>query len=300
MSFTQDELQAFNAILDQRLTAQRREMERALDQRINTLKREFDQRLVSFQQNLLRTLPQRLSELQGKLRDDVGQKLDTQQTHIAQTFNREVKSARLLQSQQFENQIERALAAQLLAIEHLINQRSSGPVSEIAATYNAESQPDFESIEVQTEIPWEDLVDVVDNALGQRLTDLKESLQATIKTMEQLLSGQLQSLRDELVQAQEHSFSGNIAHIQDIFTSIEQLERVVESMQVAMNANHTLLSNRLYHHQRLPLERAHPSGHSTVSPVPGKQPSSNIAHSHTFVEEQESEDSTGQYPDKEG
>jgi hypothetical protein len=290
MSFTQDELQAFNAILDQRLTAQRREMEHALDQRIDALKREFDQRLVSLQQNLLRTLPQRLSELQGRLRDDVNQKLDTQQTYIAQALNHEIESALLSQSQQFENQIESALAAQLLAIEQLISQRSSMSVPEIAATYSTESQPDFESIEVQTEIPWEDLVDVVDKAMGQRFTALDESLQAAMKTMEQFLAGQLQSLRDELVQAQEHSLSGNIAHIQDIFTSIEQLEHIVESMQVAMNANHTLLSNRLYHHQRLPLERAHHSvERSPASLAPGKRPG-NVTTPLPFVDEQGSED----------
>jgi len=37
-------------------------------------------------------------------------------------------------------------------------------------------------------------------------------------------------------------------------------------MQVAMTANHALLSNRLYHHQHLPLERAHPA--SLPEPAP--------------------------------
>jgi hypothetical protein len=45
----------------------------------------------------------------------------------------------------------------------------------------------------------------------------------------------------------------------------------MESMQVAMTANHALLSNRLYHHQQLPLERAHPnpSGQTHVAPANG-------------------------------
>ncbi len=270
MSFTQDELQAFNKILDQRLAAQQRAMERSLDQRINMLKREFDQRLVSLQQNLLRNLPQRLSELQGRLRDDVNQKLDTQQTDIAYVVKHEIESSQQLQSQQFEDQIERALAAQLLAMEQLISQRSSIQVSEFTATYGAEVQPDFESIEVQTEIPWEDLVDVVDKAMDQRLAALNELMQTTVQAMEQFLAGQLHNLREELLHAQEHSFSGSIAHMQDIFTSIEQLEHVIESMQVAMNANHALLSNRLYNHQNLPSERAHTGGRPTTSLSQGK------------------------------
>lgn len=36
-----------------------------------------------------------------------------------------------------------------------------------------------------------------------------------------------------------------------------------------MTANHALLSNRLYHHQQLPLERAHASGQVHVAPANG-------------------------------
>jgi hypothetical protein len=56
--------------------------------------------------------------------------------------------------------------------------------------------------------------------------------------------------------------------MQEVFQSIEQLERIIESLQVAMTANHALLSNRLYHHQQLPLERAHG----------GQQPTNQVAH----------------------
>ena len=263
MSFTQDELQAFNAILDQRLTVQRHAIERSLDQRMNTLRRDFDQHLISFQQNLLHSLPQRLSEWQGKVRDDVSRQLAVQHTGITQALKEEIESIRQAQSQQFEDQIEHALAAQLLAIEQLISQHS--PISEFTATYGSEGQPDFESIEVQTEIPWEDLVDVVDQAMDKRLAVLSEAMQTTMQTLEQVFIRQLHNLREELLNAQEHSFSGSAVHMQDIFTGIEQLEQVIESMQVAMNANHVLLSNRLHHHQKLSPERAHPGGRTAVS-----------------------------------
>jgi hypothetical protein len=285
MSFTQDELQAFNTILNQRLTAQRREMERALDQRMDIFRREFDQRLSTLQQNLLRHLPQRLSELQGKLRDDLSLQLNRQHEHMMKTLQGDADVDQQAQSQQFEDQIERALAAQLLAIEQLIGQRTA--VAEFTTIHSSEAQPDFESIEVQTEIPWEDLVEVVEKAMGQRLAVLDESMQTTMKAMEQFLSEQLRTLREELVHAQEQTFSSNIAYIQEIFASIEQLEHIVESMQVAMNANHTLLSNRLYHHQRLPFERAHPGGRATTFPGSGKR--TGITAPLPLLEDQENE-----------
>jgi hypothetical protein len=40
-------------------------------------------------------------------------------------------------------------------------------------------------------------------------------------------------------------------------------------MQVVMTTNHALLSNRLYHHQQLPLERAHPSSHAHPTSLNG-------------------------------
>ena len=55
----------------------------------------------------------------------------------------------------------------------------------------------------------------------------------------------------------------------EILRGIEQLEHIVESMQVVMTTNHALLSNRLYHHQQLPLERAHPSSHSHPTSLNG-------------------------------
>ena len=46
MSFTEDELQSFNTILEQRLTAQRKELERTFDQRIMESRRESEQRFL--------------------------------------------------------------------------------------------------------------------------------------------------------------------------------------------------------------------------------------------------------------
>jgi hypothetical protein len=47
-------------------------------------------------------------------------------------------------------------------------------------------------------------------------------------------------------------------------------------MQVTMTSNHALLSNRIYHHQQLPLERAHVRGQEVmpqnVSATKGLQP----------------------------
>jgi hypothetical protein len=37
-------------------------------------------------------------------------------------------------------------------------------------------------------------------------------------------------------------------------------------MQVVMTSNHALLSNRLYHHQQLPFERAH-SANDHIMPI---------------------------------
>jgi hypothetical protein len=52
-------------------------------------------------------------------------------------------------------------------------------------------------------------------------------------------------------------YEENPTSIQEILHGIEHLEQIVESMQVVMTSNHALLSNRLYHHQQLPFERAH-------------------------------------------
>ena len=57
--------------------------------------------------------------------------------------------------------------------------------------------------------------------------------------------------------------------MQEVLRGIDHLERIIESMQVAMTSNLALLSNRLYHHQQLPLERAHPSTRAHATPSNG-------------------------------
>ena len=77
--------------------------------------------------------------------------------------------------------------------------------------------------------------------------------------------------------------------MEEVFQSIEQLERLIESMQVAMTSNHALLAHRLYHHQQLPLERAHPGSHTTHTPSPRSTlavPLNGMSSSHSTSGEQ--------------
>src|SRR5215469_12074197 len=255
MSFTEDELQSFNAILEQRLQAHRRDMERVFDQRMNEYRRDLDQRVVAVQQDTLRTVSQKLSELQGRLETVLSEKLNTQQTRITQAINHDVEQGQ----QQLEGSIDRMLVAQLLS------QQLSLQTLDDASRVSTPAQ--LEAIEVQTELPWEDLMDVIGKALDERLVTLNEATQRSLKNLEQYLSVRLHSLRDEFVrvqgQGQQSSYGASVTSIQEVLHSIEHLERIIESMQVAMTANHALLSNRLFHHQQLPLERAHPGGDYT-------------------------------------
>ena len=168
MSFTPDEIQAFNTILEQKLAQHRREMEHVFEQRIQLLKRDVEQRLNGMQQEMSRVLTQGFGEQNRKLRGMLG---------------------------------ELVVSSELLPME-------GGGTDE-----TREVDADL----VETEIDWEDLSEFIGQAVGEHLQGL-----------------------------------------QDVFKGIEQLERIVESMQVAMTTNMSLLSNRLYHHQQLPLERAHP------------------------------------------
>lgn len=265
MAFTQDELQAFHTILDQRLSVHRRELERSLDQRVNVVRREFEQRLVAAQQEMARTLTHQLSEQQTRLRNSLRSTFESQQSRSMQVLAQEAKQRQEQQQQHFESFVEDALAAQLLAMEQLLQQNLAplSPNEHVYPSYSDEPQPNFETFEVQTEIPWEDLVEMVGKALDERLVTLNDATQNAIKLIEQQLSTRLLSIRDELIHAQLQPPSGTISNMQDVFTSIQQLERIIESMQVAMTANNALLSNRLLHHQQLPLERAHISNQST-------------------------------------
>ncbi|QBD77771.1 hypothetical protein EPA93_17935 [Ktedonosporobacter rubrisoli] len=265
MAFTQDELQSFNSILDQKLSILRRDLERVFDQRLQTLRHEFEQRLTTLQQDLMRSFPQRLADQQSRLRDSIGQRLDAQHEQIAQTVEGKLEQSQQATQQQFEAIIERALSVQQAALEELMSQQALAHQAEASANQHvALAAPELEAIEVQAEIPWEDLSGAIDKALSERLFSLNEAMQAAFKDLESYFLTQFRNLRDDLTHRIAPSYGGSIHNLQDIFASIEQLERVIESMQVSMSANHALLSNRLYHHQQLPLERAHAGEHPSM------------------------------------
>lgn len=215
MSFTQDELQALNDILDHKTAKLVNELEQLFDQRMQNLRKEFEG-----------------------------------------------------QQKRMEESIERSFAAQLLTFEQLINQRLSGsggdrpasgkqPPLSLPVMYADLPQTNFEAIEVQTEIPWEDLIDLVNNVLNEQFTSFNTSLQARLQALEHEISSQIQLLsKEKSIVSSTHTTE---AEMLELLTSINQLERIVESMQGVMAANNTLLSQRLYHHQHLPIERAHPS-----------------------------------------
>lgn len=149
MSFTEDELQAFNSILEQRLAAHRQEMEQALDQRLNDFRQNIDQRLVSSQQGTDSALKQELAAWKEKPDLDFVVKLQEQQDQNAQAFNQQTEQ----KIQQVEAALDRMLAAQLLGIEQLLNQHISRQNLEIGPLAQ-DLHAQLEGIEVQTELPW--------------------------------------------------------------------------------------------------------------------------------------------------
>jgi hypothetical protein len=258
MSFTEDELQSFNTILEQRLNAHRRDMERALDQRMNEYRRELDQRLGTVHVDIQRGVSQKLSEFQIRLETILSEKLNAQPARIIQTFNRDIEQ----RQQQFAGNIDRMLAAQLLGIEQLISHYSSRNESG-ATVISADVPAQLDMVEIQTELSWDDLMDIIGRALDDRLSVLNDTIQRSLKNLEQDLSVRLHSLRDEFLRNKTQGlghqalYEENPTNIQEILHGIEHLEQIIESMQVIMTSNHALLSNRLYHHQQLPFERAH-------------------------------------------
>ncbi len=260
MSFTEDELQSFNTILEQRLTVQRKEMERIFEQRIIESRRDSEQRFFTMQQEILRNMALKLTEMQGRLDSVFSEKLQTQQTRITQAITLDAEQ----KSQQVESSLARLLEAQLPGIEQLLSKQ----FQEVAlqsledTVMTANGVHPLQAFEVQTELPWEDLSDMIGKALDERLSALSEAFSRSLQNLEQYLSVRIHGLRDEFVRSQPQSaaLNGSQTSVQEVLHGIEHLERVVESLQVAMTANHALLSNRLYHHQQLPLERAHPGG----------------------------------------
>jgi hypothetical protein len=260
MSFTEDELQSFNTILEQRLQTQQREMERALDQRMNEYRRELDQHLATVYADMQRGVSQKLSEFQVRLETVLSEKLNTQPGQLMQALNREIEQ----RQQQFEGNIDHMLAAQLLGIEQLITHNAFPSDSKVDnSDISAEISERFDTIEGQTELSWEDLMDIIGKALDDRLSVLNDTFQRSLKNLEHYLSVRIHSLRDEFLRnknqmpGHESILEEDPTNVQEILHGIEHLEQVVESMQVIMTSNHALLSNRIYHHQQLPFERAH-------------------------------------------
>ena len=270
MSFTEDELQAFNSILEHRFAIHRQEIEQAIDQRLDSFRQGIDHQFAAFQQGTMDSLEQWFTSREEQSGVSIEEKLSKQGDQIALLLSQEAEQ----KSRQVEATVDRLLTAQLVGIEQLLSQHASEHQIENDAT---DPQQQIETIDVQTELSWEDLVAMIGKALDERMGSLGDSLQLSVKNLEQYLTVRLHSLRDELTRLQgswqnySSSTPSNSTSIQEVLTSIEHLERVMESMQVAMTANHALLSNRLYHHQQLPLERAHanPGGQTHITSANG-------------------------------
>ncbi len=270
MTFTQDELQSLNTIMEQKLSIQRRDLERTFEQRTQILKREFEQRVTTIQQDLLHTISQRLNDQHSKTRETLLQRIDLQQSRTIQSLDQKFEIQNQQQAQDYKDMLERSLANQLLALEQIVNQRisTSETQNDLLHAYSPDGQSEFDAIEIQTEIPWEELAEMVDRALEERLITLKDSFISSLQTIEQEILQQMHALHATLVQISStfrtESTSATIetpaiATTQDVLQSIGRLEHLMESLQVAMTSNTSLISNRLYHHQQLPLERAHPA-----------------------------------------
>ena len=251
MSFTEDELQAFNTILEQRLAAHSQEMQQALDQRIDGLRQHIDQRMTTAYQELIDTLEPKLIERASASQASVIDRLGVYQEQIVGSIHQQVERAQ--QDTQAAN--EHLLSEQLAKIEQLFSSHMNEH-----STFAQDVRPQLETIELQTELPWEDLAEVVGRTMDTRLVSLNDQLQGSIKSLEQHLAVRLHNLHNEVTRGYGQSYNNislNATSVQEILRGIEQLEQIIESMQVAMTANHALLSNRLYHHQQLPLDRAH-------------------------------------------
>lgn len=286
MAFTQDELQSLNTIIEQKLSIQRHDLEKTFEQQTQTLKRDFEQHITTLHHDLLRTMSRRMNDQHAKTVDTLLRRVDSQHARTMQSLDQKLERQNQQQARNHKDTLDRSLATQLLAFEQIINQRlpQSEHQSDLALAYAVDGQAEFEAIEVQTEIPWEELAEMVDRALEERLITLKDSFISSLQTIEHEILQQMQALHATLVQISTtfHNDPTTTAAIeapaqattQDVLQSIDRIERLMESMQVAMTSNTSLISNRLYHHQQLPLERAHPTNPShQTAPLPDiKQP----------------------------
>src|SRR5258708_8525855 len=111
MSFTEDELQAFTAILERRFVVHRQEMEQALDQRFSHIRFTLDQQLFAMQQ--------RLSEQSKLFRVELAERLQEQLDQFAQAINQGAE-----QRQQSTSERVERLQEQLLQIAQIVNQEA--------------------------------------------------------------------------------------------------------------------------------------------------------------------------------
>src|SRR5579884_603201 len=81
MSFTEDELQSFHDILEQRLAAQLRETERIIDERVDEFRHDIEQRILAVQQDTIRKLAQKVSEYQNVVDAVLNEKFRTHLRH---------------------------------------------------------------------------------------------------------------------------------------------------------------------------------------------------------------------------
>ncbi len=182
-----------------------------------------------------------------------------------QSFNTILEQRLFAMQQEMLHSLDQKLARQMQSIEALLNQQvqqfvdASTDEAGTAVLPNGNRQ--LEAIEIQTELPWEDLADVIGQSLDARLAALYDETRRLIDNLEQRLAGRLHGLQDELARSQPRSTSqdGDDAALHELLHGIDHLERVIESLQVVMTANHALLSDRLYSHQQQPIERAHPA-----------------------------------------
>jgi hypothetical protein len=236
MSFTPDEIQTFSTILEQKLAQHRREMELVFERRLQVVKQELEQRLSELRQEVKRLLVQEF----------VGQE-----------------------------RVLRGVVEQLVVATGIV-------VSDMDGVEMEDEDESGESEE--EEIGWDDLSEFIGQSLDERLQVLGESLRGVVREVERSTLARLQEMQRELTYRyerqggrsgsgmsvlkrrtsvseqsgqQEQSDERTLTNMQDVFRSIEQLERLIESMQVATTTNLSLVSNRLYYHQHLPLEHAH-------------------------------------------
>lgn len=268
MAFTPDELQSFNEVLERRLAAHRRDIEHLFDQRFQTLRSDFEQRLAANRQEIARIVTQQLHEHDKAWQNVLQRKLGDQQTALVREITRESAKRSPDQSPVAE-MVDQALSAQLAAIEDLLNRHtaSQSQTDELPALSGEE--PSFEAIEVQTDLPWEDLAEVFGRVLDERLGVFTESTLNSLRNWEQTVASRLHALQSQVheIAAQgRQAQGGSPTNMQEVFQGIEQLERLIESMHAAMSTNQAVLANRLYNHQQLPLERAHPGNQMLAAP----------------------------------